>query len=301
VSYVFGKTRALSANSLHKVLPMQLSSMRYLDATADLPMEKLPGSEPMAWTEVTKGLVAILAGYVLSVLNVVAAGVMLWYTTGGFQTPVAQVTGDNFSILLIGSAVLFFSSLYSSYLVIRGKWRCMMNAPERRGAKWLAFASLVCIFAGPAINFASSFVGMTAPRPRPRPSRVEELPRGSNALTRYAEELRGRNLTAYLRLAGSTITPLGPIFFVLFLRAIHRCLGGFLGARFTEMYLLFVVLLFAGGLSLLLDSQVRIQVDLLAALALGWLVATIWYFLLIIGAVFGISAYLNEPRSLPGA
>jgi hypothetical protein len=104
-------------------------------------------------------------------------------------------------------------------------------------------------------------------------------------------------MSGYMRLASSVITPFGPIFFVLFLRAVHGCLGSFAGARLTELYLLFVVLLVAATLSFLLDPTVKIRLDLLGMLAIGMLVAGVWYLLLILGAVFTISAHLNAPRS----
>src|SRR5262249_11930197 len=161
-----------------------------------------------------------------------------------FKRPAEKIVGDRFTILLVGGAVLFFSSLYSSYLVLRGKWRCMMNAPERRAAKWLMFASMVCICAGPALNFASGFVHAD-PAVGPQGEEVEAKPNLEKAAVRYTASLRERDMSGFLRMSSSVITPLGPIFFVLFLRAVHGCLGSFAGARVTELYLLFVVLLAA--------------------------------------------------------
>jgi hypothetical protein len=277
---------------------MNLSTMRYFESPLLPVAEKPAGTNDAAWIEVTKGLLSVIAGYVLSVFNVAAGVGLIWITTRGFRKPLVRVEGDDFTLLLVGSAVLFFTSLFSSYLLLRGKWRCVMNAPERYGAKWLMFGSMICVCAGPALNFVAGFT--SPPPPATRQMTAEELEKagGSKAVVRVASQLREANTAAVLRLTGSAIGVLGPILFVLFLRAVHGCLGSFLGARFTELYLLFLVLLFAGSLSLLLDARVRLQADLLVSLAIGWLVAAAWYILLILGAVFGISAHLNAPRSV---
>jgi hypothetical protein len=274
---------------------MNLSTMRYFEPAPGSVAEKQTGYEDMAWTEVTKGLLTVLAGYILSLVNAVASIGLVWIATDGFKVPVARVTGDPFTVLLIGGTILFFSSLYCSFLVLRGKWRCMINAPEQRSAKWLMFASMLCVCAGPILNFSAGFIGGTSARPLPDDLRMRSG--AARAAVQYAAQYRQNDLSAYMRLAGSVISPLGPIFFVLFIRAVHGCLGSFLAARFTELYLLFLGLLIAGTLSLILDPRVRIQVDLLLCLGIGWLVAAVWYFLLVLGAAFGISAHINAPRA----
>jgi hypothetical protein len=274
---------------------MKLTSMRYLEPVHTLPLEKSTGCDELGWTEVSKGLFAVLSAYMLGILNGVGSVLLLWFSTSGFRVPVHEVKGDELSLMLVGGAVLFFSSLFSSFLLLRGKWRCMMNAPDRRSARWLMFASMMCIFAGPAINMASGLVGGS--NAKMRSVEIETHPSAAKAAALYVEKLRESDLSAYMRLAGAIIAPFGPIFFVLFLRAVHNCLGGALGARLTELYLLFVVLLAAGTLSLALDSRVHIRSDLLMYLGVGWLVAIVWYFCLILGGVVSITAHVNSLRA----
>jgi hypothetical protein len=243
---------------------------------------------------VTKGLFTVFGGYVIGMLNVCGIVALLWYTTDEFKKSIDQVSGNPFTVLLLGGAVSFFASLISSYLLIRGKWRCVVNAPEQRGAKWLMFASVVCICSGPALHLASGFA--KAATVTQKTDEVEIKPGLERSMIRYVEELRENDSAAYLRLMGCVITPLGPIFFVLFLRAIHRCLGNIAAARVSELYLLFIVLLAVGSLSLLFDPSVKVRFDLLAILGIAWLVGMAWFFLLILSAVFGISAHLNAPR-----
>jgi hypothetical protein len=170
----------------------------------------------------------------------------------------------------------------------------MMGAPERRSARWMMFASMLCICAGPAINFASRFVGVTAPKFRT--TEIEVHRPAARAAALYAEQLRERDMAGYMKLGGVILAPFGPIFFVLFIRAMHNCLGNHLSARFAELYLLFVVLLAAGTLSLFFDARIHIRVDLLLILGLGWLIALLWYFLLIVTTAMSITAHVNSHR-----
>jgi hypothetical protein len=277
---------------------MDLSTMRYLEPAPDPVSTKPAGSEDMAWTEVTKGLLTVFAGYLLGILNVGAMLGVLWFATEGFKNTLDKVKGDQFSVLLIGSSVLFFSAIFSAYLVLRGNWRCVVNAPERRSAKWLMFASTVCICAGPTLNVASALVHDVGKKPDERASEVDPKPSFEKTAIRYVSRVRDNDLASFLQLASGIITPLGPVFFVLFLRAIHRCLENFLAARFTELYLMFLVLMIVGSLAMLLDPRVKIKIDLLAGLSVATLVASAWYLLLILGTVFGISAHLNAPRTV---
>ncbi len=278
---------------------MQLSTMRYLEPAA-LPVTERPaGPENRAWTEVTKGLVSVLCGYVLAACNAAGAAAVVLIATRGLRTPLAEVTGGPFTVLLVGGSVLFFTSLYSGFLILRGKWRCVTNAPERGGARWLAFASMICVCAATAVDVASE---LTA---RPRAVRADPRQEGrltlSKRTVRSFRELRGNDTSDYLRLAAGTAAPLATALFVLFLRAVYRCLGSAVGARSAELWLLFGLLLFAASLSLLLDARVRLEIDLLLALAAGWLGAAAWYVLLILGAVFRISARVNAPPAPAGA
>jgi hypothetical protein len=275
---------------------MHLSTARYLDP-APAPVASLPaGADRMAWTEVMKGLLTVIAGYAMGFISSFAAVTVVWIATGAGRISLDQVSGHEYTWLLVGGSVCFFASLASTYLLFRGKWRCVMNAPEHRGAKWLVFASMVCVCAAPALHFASGF-GYAQPRVKVRIDQPEFKPQVEKVMARYIERLRESDPSSYMRLAGSVLAPLGPIFFVLFLRAVHVCLGGFAGARFTELYLLFVTLLFVGSLALLLDPNVKIGMDLLVCLGAGWVLSFVSYFVLIVAAVLKISAYVNASQT----
>jgi hypothetical protein len=272
---------------------MHLSSMRYLEADPHLPPTGLPIANAAAWAELSKGLVAVLSGYVLGIVSATGWVALLWFTTGGFRKRAASVTGDDLTALLVLGVVLTLIGTYGGYLVLRGKWRCALNAPEARHARWFVFASLVCVYAGPAISFAARFVG--EPERASPPAAAGELqPTVARTAVGYAERLRESGPSSRTRLLGAMIAPLGPVFFVLFMRAVHDCLGGRVGVRLAELYLLFTGLLMAGSLSLLLDPRVRLRFDLLVIVAAACLVATVAYFALILGTVFSITAHLNQ-------
>jgi hypothetical protein len=276
--------------------PMHLSTARYLAPPDDPIVTPQDAAEKMGWTEVSKGLFTLIAGYVLGIVTSAATIFLIWEVTHGARTSLATVTGDDYTVLLIGGAISFFASLGSSYLILRGKWRCVISAPERCGAKWFVFASMICVLSGPALHYVSGFA-YTPPRVRtPGAGEVDIRPGAQQAAVHYVERLRDLDASSYMRVAGSILTPLGPIFFALFLRAVHRCLGSIAGVRLTDLYLLLVALLFVASLALLLDPRVRIRFDLLTILGLGWLAATVFYFVLVVGAMFTISAHVNGPR-----
>src|ERR1700722_7010943 len=179
---------------------MDLSTMRFLEPARTPTSEKAADSENLGWREVSKGLFSVLVGYVLGILNTAAGLVLLWLTTGGFKKPPHLVTGDDLTLLLIGGGVLFLLSIFCSYLILRGKWRCMMNAPERGSAKGLMFASMICIFSGPAMNFASNFGG--APAARSRSPKAEVPDTVGKIAVQYATKFREKDLASYMNLAG---------------------------------------------------------------------------------------------------
>src|SRR5262249_57290076 len=62
------------------------------------------------------------------------------------------------TVLFGGMLVLGPVCLGSIAWIVRGKWLCLMSAPERYHAKWLMFGSILCILVGPTLNIASAFI-----------------------------------------------------------------------------------------------------------------------------------------------
>ena len=78
-----------------------------------------------------------------------------------------------------------------------------------------------------------------------------------------------------------------------FLRAVALGWGAQGRARFAELYLLFLALLVAGVVVLLCKPSFMLaRPQLLLALASGWLMAGLWYLVLILSMVIGISNML---------
>src|SRR5262249_43455940 len=112
--------------------------------------------------------------------------------------------------LFLGGTLFGLAALYSYGCIILGHWRCLMNAPERRGAKWLMFSCLTCILAGPMLNFAAGLTG------------VQQQPK----IERGVEGIRDFKYTrdgALMQLGSAGISALGNVLFILFLRAVARC------------------------------------------------------------------------------
>src|SRR4051812_45335859 len=229
-----------------------MSTQQYLALSRPAADEGLPDDTGLQ--EVSRALGGIALGYLLALFNVVGAVALVWYvfwqlaavTTGANPQKLAAA-GDALTVLYIGCGLLILSGLTSAWLILRSKWRCLMFAPERYGAKWWMFASMLCIVAGPVLGFWSGFVSgyeqaKQAQRDRSAGAFV------SSGADRYTQGLGARDASGYASLASNVIGPLGGVFFILFLRALALHLGDTARARVTEAYLVFSGLVLAGSL-----------------------------------------------------
>jgi hypothetical protein len=289
-----------------------------------VPEEPDPHYAPQeyGWPEVRNGLHSILAGYLISIgLVLLAAGVIAYlvYSLMTSQDMLDTVI-DAAMILYLTWAVMIVGGLYSLYLVIRGKMKCLINAPERCGAKWLMFSSILFFVFGPALDILSKFVGSDAKSHSRSSKAVAALMQGMHDYSEALVELRPR---AYLAVAGNLSNLMSVVLFVLFLRQVAHCFEDSARMRLAEFYLAFTALLLAGtvflvvrlvqvlqgvplptpgmGQPLTLPPHVlrELQMIPMAALLLGsgWLLALVWYFLLIISTSMGIAERLHcRPR-----
>src|SRR5205807_1482356 len=62
-------------------------------------------------------------------------------------------------IALAGFGVMGVAGMLSYAWIMVGKWRCLMNAPERHNAKWLMFAAMTCLGMSPALTGVGASLG----------------------------------------------------------------------------------------------------------------------------------------------
>jgi hypothetical protein len=263
-------------------------------------------NEPIeyGWPDVRSGLQRILCGYLLAIglvvlgVSVVFLLVYLVITSNNLL----ETALDSAMILYLTAAVSFVGGLYSLFLVISGKLRCLIHVPERCGAKWLMFGSMLCLAFGPVLNTVGNLFGAHKTSRFQDPKAIQALMEG---MTNFGEMLFKLEPRAYINLAGMLSSLASSVLFVLFMRQVCRCFEDGQRMRLAEFYLAFCAVVLAGTVFLFLrlvnllqdialplpGAQIQLPPTLLQELetigmaalmlAAGWLLAVVWFLLLI--------------------
>jgi hypothetical protein len=268
-----------------------------------LPAQPQPALEQhdveIGLADVRKGIVRIVLGYLTALGTLLAVVGLLCYVA--FQVRDAhsrKAVEEASTVLFAGMLVLGLLSLFSLALILRGKWLCLMSAPENYHAKWFMFASILCILTGPALNIGSAFIGLD----KEQSARMSKAKKDPAVLVKQIEEYKKglKSLTThdYVKLAGDLAGVLSTVFFVLFLRAVALCCNDGPRARLAELYLLFSGLLLAGVVYFFVNPSFFLaRPQLLIGLGVGWLFSALWYFLLIVSTIVCIGNILARPRA----
>ncbi len=281
---------------------MQLQTEILLEAQAGI----APPHLELTWPGVREGLHKILMGYALILgIIVLTALAVLFLILEVVQGKVVDAVIDAALLLYFGMGIIFILSLWSLLLIIGGKVRCLVNAPERMGAKWMLFVSLVCFCVTPALDFLSYILPSKL-----SPEQVQTLvaktpvfqtkgkPKDASALIKTFNQLRDFVISlmlldgrAWLAVGGHAASLMSLVFFVLFLRAVALCFYDKLRQRLAELYLLFLGFLVFGSYYMFFKPPDEPEEALryLLVIALGWFLALVWYVLLIFSATTGIS------------
>lgn len=242
--------------------------------------------------DLRKGLNTILMGYLLALGAFFAACGIVSYLI--LQAGDARKAGEQASTLLFTMALLLgLAGIGSITLIVRGKWMCLLSAPELFHAKWMMFMSILCVLAAPALNAGALFFAETKADARGRAS--NQTFALLDKLDQYKHEIPDLGTRGFVKLAGQAIGMFSGVFFVLFLRAVALGWGAQGRARFAELYLFFLALLVAGVVALVWKPDYMLaRPQLLLGLAAGWLIAGLWYFILILSMVIGIGNMLTR-------
>jgi hypothetical protein len=265
------------------------------------PPPEVTGPMELGWPAVRKGLHSILFGYLLSVGMVLFAVALALYVV--FMVMQAKKVAEFIDAALLiyaGISILFLMGLASLSFIIKGNICCLLNAPERCGARWLMFASTLCVVVGPALNVVAGFVGGSAPPAAAATTTTsnDAAAEVSAALRSYGESLKVLDGRAYVALTGNVANLLSGVFFVLFLRAVARCFNDLGRMRVAETYLIFSGVLAAVSVYFFLHPmQLLALPEVLLALGGGWLVAGLWYILLLVSTSTCIADGLDRRRS----
>jgi hypothetical protein len=170
----------------------------------------------VGWTEVAKGLTQVLFGYATFFIGVGAGVAMVFIglfglMDGGHVHKGAKPSNANLWMLYLGLGILSVIGLISYGIIVGGKFKCMMGAAERHGARWFMFICIACLSFGPAFEIASGASNWQA---------YQELKHNPTAF----KDLQLNPLGQWLRLIGFAISMLYPLFFLLFMRSVAVCL-----------------------------------------------------------------------------
>lgn len=272
---------------------MKLQTQGYLSRTTSEPLDPRIGLP-----DLRKGLHTMLLGYFVSIGAVLAAAAIVGFFIVQSNGGASRKLMEEASTVLFALVILLpLAGIASLTLIVRGKWLCLLSAPERFHAKWMMFLSILCILAGPLLNAGVFLVGDDQPKSKNRRGNSASLLRLQKELEEYKEGMPELDTRSYVKLAGQGIGLLSGVFFVLFLRAVALCWGTPVLARFTEVYLLFIVVLVTCVVVLLRNpALLRTRPQMLLGLAAGWLLAGLWYFGLLWGTSISVRNGMERHR-----
>ncbi len=276
---------------------MKLATRKHLALDAPPPVQVVPEMMEHGWPAVRQGLHSILLGYLLC-LGMVLLAVALAFLAA-YSVPQVHQAGeflDAAMLLYAGMGILFLMGLGSMALIVKGNVRCLVSAPERCGARWLMFASTLCVVVGPALHLVSALVASPM-KPAAITKSNGPAEQVTLALHRYGDSLQDRDTRACVALGGVVANVFSGVFFVLFLRAVARCFHDTGRMRVAEFYLLFNGLLAAASVYCFLNPLTLLaNPRFAAALAGAWATSGLGYLLLLLNTSACIFEGLSRRR-----
>jgi hypothetical protein len=238
------------------------------------------------WSDVCSGLKKMLVG---NILQLVCAFIGLWLLLGlaDVNRMLRSVNGKadwNLIVFYAGVATVGLGLFFSYIMVIMGQWRCLA-APERKLAKALMFASMLCILAAPVLNFLAGWTGgMDA------------------AMAAKHTGAGGKGLSAsdYMGLASGILGMLGNLLFIFFLRACADCFDNKILVWCCNLYLVLTGTIILVSLAIAFnflhidldpreiskglrkgDYKILMELGLIFYLLVASLISYVWYLLLL--------------------
>ncbi|MFL5242757.1 MAG: hypothetical protein ACJ8FY_11670 [Gemmataceae bacterium] len=242
------------------------------------------------WRAVANGLSRVLFGYFLMVLGWIIGGAALFYAVYHRELDAASKLSKQSSSLIIffGIGFLGLASLISYGFIIAGKWRCIMNAPERHAAKWLMFLCILCLLVSPSLHLIFSLSGEGAENYR------HMRQHGKEGLA----ELKIEGTAGAMQLVSTGLGLASTLLFVLFLRAVACCFKSQACLWNIHIFLGYACLLIGLTLQMVLSSQrLLFRPDVLLVVGAGWLLFVCWYVVVIVSVRVGITRGLSRVHS----
>jgi hypothetical protein len=238
------------------------------------------------WHEVAEGLGKILLSYAVLIIGTLlgvglAVGALVLALDPNHQR------GDltHVWVFYIGLGILSLVGLIAYCILLAGKWRCLMGAPERNSSRWLMFACMTCIVMGPALNIVVGWTG------------VAKKPVFKEGVLGF-KHLKFTRLGGHMQIASGVIGFGSLIFFLLFLKAIARSFDHRGCLLLINFYMTFAVLMIGATLYVFFYArQLLLKRDVLISLGVGWIIAALWYLVLIAKTRWCIIYGMKQIRS----
>ena len=160
--------------------------------------------------------------------------------------------------------------MISCGVIMGGKWRCVIHAPERNACRWLIFLCLATMAMIAALSILSSLAGLKV---------QPEFGRGVAGLT----QARFTTVGVILNVASIGLSMLYTCTFALFLRAVAQCMDSRWHVRMVDLFLSFFVPLTIASSFLILKivtGEMQVVKPLLYV-GLGWVACFIYWLVMI--------------------
>jgi hypothetical protein len=222
------------------------------------------------WKEVADGLGRILLSYAVLITGTfVGIGLVVGSLYLAMSPKRAPNDMTHVWVFYVGLGVLSLIGLFAYGMLLAGKWRCLLGAPERNHSKWLMFACMACIVMGPALNIVTGWAGL-----KKRP----EFKQGAAGF----KQVKYTELGGPMQIASVGLSLGAIVFFVLFLHSVARCFEDKACTALIALYLTFTALLTGASLYLIFAApKLLIKPPVLMGLGGGWVISAIWYLVLI--------------------
>jgi hypothetical protein len=240
----------------------------------------------IGWGDVAKGLTQILLGYsVLICGTLTGVGLVVLAMFNGLVS--SKPSNACFWQLYLGLGILSIIGLISYSIILGGKFKCLLHAAERHGARWFMFLCIACLFLGPAFQMASGIASWQA---------ISELKKNPG---KY-HEFHLNPLGHWLHLVGFVISMLYPLCFTLFMRQIAVCLRASKQVMIVDGYLVLAAVTAAGTAFVLFRHPLGVApippIEIMV-LAGGWFVVVVGYFTMILLTRICIGAVMSTVKS----
>jgi hypothetical protein len=226
------------------------------------------------WFDVAKALTRVFLGHLVIVGGtIIGIGIVVLVALSLAESARKSTKTVNIAFEFAcwgGLGFAFLSVLYGYGMIFVGQWRCLKNAPERCGAKWLMLACITCLLMGPALNTMCSLGGVQeAPQFRKGP--------GEFKLPQFSPSVRN------MQIAGTGIGMLSQLLFLWFLRSVARCFGDEGRMLHVTVFVIVQALLFGAVIYVgFFELELLFEPTVLIGLGIGGTIAFFWYLYLLV-------------------